>query len=77
MEYLSIAINKDTYGESRFSAALSEKRGAKIVELLNSACADVEKVMQENSEVLEKLAVALVEKRELSNREILKIIEGR
>jgi hypothetical protein len=33
--------------------------------------------MEENSEVLEKLAVALVEKRELSNREILEIIEGK
>ena len=77
MEYLSFVVNKDTYGESRFSSALSEKRGAKIVELLNSASEDVEKVMEENSEVLEKLAVALVEKRELSNREILEIIEGK
>jgi ATP-dependent Zn protease len=76
-EYLSFTVNKDTYGESRYSSALTEKRGAKIVELLNSASEDVEKVLQENSEVLEKLAVALVEKRELSNREILEIIEGK
>ena len=77
MEYLSFAVNRDTYGESRFSKGQGEKRAAKIVELLNSAILDIEKVMQENSEVLEQLAVALVEKRELSNREILEIIEGK
>jgi hypothetical protein len=40
------------------------------------AIANVEKVMQENKGLLEKLAVQLVEKRELSNKEFIEIIEN-
>ena len=75
MEYLSFAVNKDTYGESRFSSELSTKRGAKIVELMNKAIDDVEKILTENKDVLAKMAEKLIEKRELSNKELVEIIE--
>ncbi len=75
MEYLTFAVNKDTYGESRFSSELSTKRGAKIVELMNKAIDDIEKILTEKKDVLAKLAEKLIEKRELSNKELVEIME--
>ena len=75
-ENLSVTINKDTYGESRYARDLTESRGAKLMEILNTASADVEKVLQANKELLERLATKLVEKRELSNRELVEMMKG-
>ena len=75
-ENLSVIINKDTYGESRYARDLTESRGAKLMEILNTASADVEKVLQANKELLERLATKLVEKRELSNRELVEMMKG-
>jgi ATP-dependent Zn protease len=76
IEHLSFVVNKDDFSGSRFSSDLTNKRGNKIVEILTMAIANVEKVMQENKGLLEKLAVQLVEKRELSNKEFIEIIEN-
>jgi cell division protease FtsH len=76
IEHLSFVVNKDDFSGSRFSSDLTNKRGNKIVEILAKAIANVEKVMRENKGLLEKLAVQLVEKRELSNKEFIEIIEN-
>lgn len=75
MEYISIAINSDTYGESRYSSAITERRGAKITEILCKAEHEVESVLRKNKDVMEALVLKLVEQRELSNAEIVEIVE--
>ncbi len=75
-EYITFRVNDDGYGESRFSSEYTEKRAKKIIELINSASNEVEKMLTDRKEIVEALAVRLVEKRELSNREIIEIIEG-
>lgn len=73
-EYLSFVVNKDDYSGARFSSDITNKRGLKIIEILNVAINDVEHILQENKDLIERLAVQLVEKRELSNKEIIEII---
>lgn len=73
-EYLSFVVNKDDYSGARFSSDITNKRGLKIIEILNVAINDVEHILQENKDLVERLAVQLVEKRELSNKEIIEII---
>lgn len=76
-EYVSIKINKESYGDSRYSSLLSDSKGQKLIEIVKNASDEVEKILMDNKDVLEKLAVALVEKKELSNSKIVSIIENK
>ena len=76
-EYVSITINKESYGDSRYSSLLSDSKGQKLIEIVKNASDEVEEILMDNKDVLEKLAVALVEKKELSNSKIVSIIENK
>lgn len=76
MEYISFVVNDDAYNSERYSKTFTEKRAAKIVEITNKAQMDVEQLLNNHKDVIELLATKLVEKRELSNREIVDIIEN-
>ena len=75
LEYVSVVVNKETY-ESKYSNSLTDFRGKKMLEIVTNASKEVERILRENKAVLEKLACALVEKKELSNGEIVSIIES-
>ncbi len=73
-EYVSITINKSSYDYSRL---LADSKAQKLIEIVKNASDEVEKILMDNKDVLEKLAVTLVDKKELSNSEIVSIIENK
>ena len=75
IEYVTFADRGSSFEkEIKFSRGLTGLKGEKIYEILNSAIKQVEEVLSKNTVIVEKLAIILVEKQELSKSEILQII---
>ncbi len=75
-EYLECVI-RIKYGYEELAPQMGlEKLSAKMIEILNSATKEIEDLLNKNKEIVEKLAISLVRKRELSNRDILRIIKN-
>ena len=78
LEYGShVVVNNDAYGDHRYASFLTDGRAKKMLEILQKASDEVEKVLALHKDVIEELAVNLVEKKELSRQEIIKIIESK
>ena len=73
--YCEFYINEEYSG--RFADEMLRRKGEKIVERMNFYAGEVERMLEDGKEKVEAIAMALVEKRELSSREILEIIQGK
>ncbi|MBO7214276.1 MAG: AAA family ATPase [Clostridia bacterium] len=77
LEYVSFPVNSQAYDGYRFSPKLTDDRGKAIVKIIDQLKNEVEEVLLKNKPILESLALALVEKKELSSGEIVNIIKSK
>ena len=77
LEYAGVTANKEKYEATKYSNWLTDIKVKKLIEVVQNASNEVEKILNESKYVLENLARALVKKKELSNSEIVAIIEGK